>query len=87
MITRTLDSEADAMYVRVADAPVDRTVEVSASVYVDLAADDEAVGIEVLGVNAGAPLAQRVDIASALERFNLGEDVRRALLDAEGAAH
>ena len=44
------DSEADAAYVRVSDAPVVRTSEVADGIIVDFDADDGMVGVEVLGL-------------------------------------
>jgi uncharacterized protein YuzE len=44
------DDEADAAYVRVSDAPVVRTSEVADGIIVDFDADNEMVGVEVLGL-------------------------------------
>ncbi len=45
-----IDEEADAAYVRVTDAPIARTDELADGIIVDFDANDEMVGIEVLGL-------------------------------------
>lgn len=51
----SLDSEADAAYIALSDAPVDETVELSDSVFVDVDTMGVVVGIEVLGLGTNIP--------------------------------
>jgi uncharacterized protein YuzE len=44
----TYDPEADAGYLKVSDAEIDRTIEVAPDVFVDLSAEGDVVGIEIL---------------------------------------
>jgi uncharacterized protein YuzE len=44
----TYDPEADATYLKVSDGQVDRTNEIAPDVFVDLTADGDLVGIEIL---------------------------------------
>lgn len=53
------DTEAGAFYVRVTEAPVARTAEVSAFVNVDLDADGNVVGLELLCVPAAVTVEER----------------------------
>lgn len=54
MTNATYDPEADALYVRFTDRPVARTIQVTDSYNVDLDADGEPVGLEILNVLADA---------------------------------
>ena len=45
-----IDEEADAAYVRVSEAPIKRTREIANGIMIDLDADDELAGVEVLGL-------------------------------------
>lgn len=47
----TYDPEADASYLRISDAAIDETREVAPGVMVDLAADGQLVGIEILNAS------------------------------------
>ncbi len=47
----TYDSEADAMYIYFSEKPVEKTVRVSSRVMVDLDADENVRGIEMLFVS------------------------------------
>ncbi|MGC4105211.1 MAG: DUF2283 domain-containing protein [Thermomicrobiales bacterium] len=49
--TVTYDREADALYIRFSTHPIEDTVALSDSVYIDVDADGEAVGFEVLYVS------------------------------------
>ena len=44
----TYDPEADASYLKVSDARIDRTTEIAPDVFIDLTAEGELVGIEIL---------------------------------------
>lgn len=58
----TYDREADALYIRFADAPVVESQEVRPGVVIDLDKDGRMVGLEILDasehVSAGAELAK-----------------------------
>jgi len=47
----TFDAEADAMYIYLSERPVSRTVQVSNRIAVDLDADENLRGIEILFVS------------------------------------
>lgn len=51
----TYDAIVDALYVRLADLPIARTVVVSGSLNVDMTEDQQVVGVEVLGVSQLQP--------------------------------
>jgi uncharacterized protein YuzE len=57
------DTEVGAYYVRITDAEVARTVEVSAFVSIDVDADDNVVGLELLC----PPSAMTIEERGALE--------------------
>ncbi len=40
------DSEADALYVRIKEGPIERTIELGEGVYADLDAEDRPLGLE-----------------------------------------
>ena len=61
-----IDDEADAAYVRVSDAPVARTDEVADGIIVDFAANDEIVGVEVLGLRERVGSGDGVSYLSGL---------------------
>lgn len=48
----TFDAEADAAYIQLGDAPVARTVDHGGRVLVDVDADGQPVGVEIIGVPA-----------------------------------
>ena len=48
----TYDKIADALYIYLRKAKVDRTVEVKDSVIVDLGKDGKPIGIEILGLSS-----------------------------------
>jgi uncharacterized protein YuzE len=54
------DTEAGAFYVRVTEEPVARTAEVSAFVNVDLDAEGNVVGLELLCLPAAVTVEERV---------------------------
>src|SRR4051794_37531544 len=74
MPTATYDSEADALYIRLADGQRDRTVEYDDSHYVDLDAAGNAIGIEILYPRMG----MRLEKLAAIYGFSTGE-VRAAI--------
>lgn len=55
------DLDADALYVRLADASVAETVEIDPGTMVDLTADGAVVGIEVIRPNRQWPLREILD--------------------------
>ena len=73
MILQSYDLDADALYIRLADHPVARTVQLDAGTLVDLDADGALVGIEVIQPQRAWPLD---DI---LARFAVSEDDARGL--------
>ncbi len=50
MLKQTFDSVACATYLHVSELPVHTTIEVTSSIYIDLAEDGSPVGVEVLGI-------------------------------------
>ena len=69
MAIYTYDEEADALYVLLlpeADVAIERTVELSDRLHVDLGVDGKPLGIEILYPTNGA-----VDLGPLLERFGL----------------
>ena len=50
MLKQTFDSVACATYLHVSELPVHTTLEVTASIYIDLAQDGTPVGVEVIGI-------------------------------------
>jgi hypothetical protein len=70
-ITAQFDPEAQAMYVRLRDAKVARSIEVDDDYVVDLGADGEVLGVEVL-----APPMSGPDLLRLAERFDLLDHVR-----------
>jgi len=74
-----VDTEADAGYVSLRDAPVARTEQFSPIVLVDIDAAGTPVGIEILTLSA------EVDVDGIIARYNV-PDIRDALKDALGRA-
>jgi uncharacterized protein YuzE len=56
------DPEADAIYLKVSDARIDLTTEIAPDVFVDLTADGDLVGIEILRSSSG-PGAEPMKLA------------------------
>lgn len=48
----TRDRTADAAYFKVSDTPVARTLEVDEDIYIDLDADNNVVGVELLNASS-----------------------------------
>ncbi len=46
------DSEADALYVRISEGRVERTIELDEGVYADLDAEDRPLGLEFIALAA-----------------------------------
>jgi uncharacterized protein YuzE len=68
-ITAEYDSDADALYVRLADGVRARTVEIDDSTYIDVDPDDRPIGIELLYPSMGLNLrgaAERLALESQL---------------------
>jgi len=73
MAVYTYDTEADALYVLLAEeaeAAIDRTEELGPSLHVDLDADGEIVGVEFL-----YPRTHGVDVGSVRERYGVELDI------------
>ena len=68
-ITANYDSDADALYVRLADGSRVRTVEIDDSTYVDVDADDRPIGIELLYPSMG------VNLRGVAEHLALGSQL------------
>jgi uncharacterized protein YuzE len=51
--TLTCDPDVKALYVQLTDAEVVETVELAKGVYLDVDADGEVIGIEILNADAG----------------------------------
>jgi uncharacterized protein YuzE len=66
-VTVQYDREADALYIRLSDAARERTAEINDTTYVDLGADGQAVGIELLYPSMG------VNLEEVGARFHLRE--------------
>ena len=56
------DPEADATYLKVSDAEIDRTTEIAPDVFVDLTAEGDLVGVEILR-SASRPGAEPMKLA------------------------
>ena len=67
------DYDADALYIELADSPVDETHQIDAGTMVDLGESGEVVGIEVLRPGRPWPLAE------IMTRFPCAEDDRTLL--------
>ena len=52
------DESADALYIRLDDAPIEESEEVSPGVVLDFDGDNRVVGIEILQVHERLPTAQ-----------------------------
>jgi len=50
--TLTCDREANALYIRFSTNPIEETVALAGNVYLDIDADGQAVGFEVLNADA-----------------------------------
>jgi uncharacterized protein YuzE len=72
-ITATYDSGARALYVRLREAPVASSDEISDDLVVDLDADGQPVGIEAL-----APPLTRQQLASLAVTYGFGSDLDAA---------
>ena len=46
------DSEADALYIRIKDGRIERTIELDEGVYADLDAEDHPLGLEFIALSA-----------------------------------
>lgn len=57
----TYDTDADAAYIRLSDHKVARTAEIDSGTLVDLDADGQVVGVEVIGPRRDWPLQQILD--------------------------
>ena len=68
------DPEANAIYVRLADAPYDHTEELDTERNLDYAADGTVIGVELLNVSRGVDLRDvpsATAIAEALRQRNI----------------
>lgn len=74
---RTHDQATHALYVKVSNAEIDRTVEFSTRVLMDLAADGSAVGLEVL--DADSPDATLRDVELALQTYGFPDGTRELI--------
>ena len=79
MVKQSFDTTVGAMYLQVDEGPVERTIEVSPRVFVDVAEDGRPVGLEVLGLSQSQPLIDSEGIASALDRFDFPIEARLVL--------
>ncbi len=73
MIRQDYDADADALYLKLADRKIARTVEVDSGTLADLDSADRLVGIEVIEPDRAWPLE---DI---LSRFRVSEEQAREL--------
>lgn len=48
------DTDAEAVYIRLSSGDVAETVEISATLYIDVDKDGNLIGVEVLGVDSSA---------------------------------
>lgn len=79
MLRQTFDTVANTMYLQVSDRAVERTIEVTSDVYVDLAADGSPVGVEVLGLVRGGRLYAPESVASVLTEYRFPEQARAVM--------
>lgn len=79
MVTQEHDLDANALYLRLAEGTVTRTVEISDSTHVDLDAAGKLLGIEVLNPGSGWPLI------AILRQFRVSDEDAAMLL--AGYAH
>jgi len=70
--TLTYDPDVQALYIQLSDADVRETVELAKGVYLDIDADGQAVGFEILNADAGLlasipALPDTADLAALLK--------------------
>ena len=82
MLKQTFDSVACAMYLQVSELPVHTTIEVTPSIYVDLAEDGSSVGVEVLGVPSDRPFRASAELLESMATCNFPTQARIAMGDA-----
>ena len=80
MLEATFDSEALAWYIAVSGESVDQTVPVSANVFVDLDADGNPVGMEVVGVDSPQSVVMCEGVSLALQLYAFPAKARELIL-------
>ncbi len=72
-ISVSIDSEARAIYFKISDSEVSKTVRLNSSLSVDYDADDEVIGVEIIRVKNVGVLIKKAfkDISSAIPRKTL----------------
>ena len=53
------DADVNALYIKILDAPVARTIELETCIYVDLDADDQPLGVEFVNADDFLPFLRR----------------------------
>ena len=82
MLKQIFDSVACAMYLQVSELPVNTTIEVTPSIYIDLAEDGSPVGAEVLGVASDRPFRASAELLESMAKYNFPTQARIAMGDA-----
>ncbi len=80
MLEATFDSEAHARYVAVSRESVHQTVPVSAHVFVDLDANGNPIGMEVLGVDSPQSVVACEGVSRALQLYAFPAEARELIL-------
>ena len=76
-MSRVFDPETHACYLRVSDAVVSETVQISDNVYVDLDERGCPIGIEILGVMGSDALVAIPGVEHALALYSFSDESRR----------
>lgn len=76
-MSRAFDPETHACYLRVSDAVVSETVQISDNVYVDLDERGCPIGIEILGVTGSDTLVAIPGVERALALYSFSDESRR----------
>ncbi len=76
-MSRVFDPESHACYLRVSDAVVSDTVQITDNVYVDLDERGCPIGIEILGVIGSDTLVAIPGVEHALALYSFSDESRR----------
>lgn len=76
-MSRAFDPETHSCYLRVTDAVVSETVQISDDVYVDLDERGCPIGIEILGVMGSDTLVGIPGVEHALALYSFSDESRR----------
>lgn len=73
MLSTSFDQDADAMYIKLAEGDIARTIDLNEGTLVDLDADGNVLGVEVIHPVGGWPVEELI------ERFSLNEMTARTV--------